>query len=67
VEIFPPPFAFVVMSFVAVNIPVAPRENSGKLEFLRKNCGHAERGFWSFSEALAKAQVANPVTEPKRS
>jgi hypothetical protein len=57
VEIFPPPFALVAMNFVAVNIPVAPRENSGKLEFLKKNCSHAERGFWSFGEALAKAEV----------
>jgi hypothetical protein len=28
---------------------------------LKKNCSHAERGFWGFGEALAKAQVCKTL------
>jgi hypothetical protein len=41
------------------NLPVVGRNLYGKCrrERLKKNCGHAERGFLSFGEALAKEQV----------
>jgi len=51
--------------------PVLPanklRARAGGLERLKKYCSHSERGFLGFGGALAKEQVRNPVTEPKRS
>jgi hypothetical protein len=51
--------SLVWLIILRANIRFCLLSKSGR-ERLKKNCSHAERGFLSFGEALAKEQVEEP-------